>query len=173
MRGSVIGKIPEFSFQYERGAKATLGRKSDCTGTVFERRCYEYGSSYPFQQLPAETRRDAKRQTEELEYVFGKPADELIYRFDILQHSELVRMLEHEYGARFPERLESPAVRRMATSIEREGLKYPPVVDEGWKRALALAGLGMDMPFFSVIPPVGGDFPVRIPSLEGTRRRPQ
>lgn len=135
--------------------------------SVFEGRRYTFGKAYSWEMLPSETQKDALRQAEDIAYVYGRQPEELEYRLDLMPHGELIQVLERVYGADLERKLQSVDVGRMARSIEERGLLYPPIVDEGWKRALALASLGMDMPFFSVVPPFEMPPPSFVPSLEG------
>jgi len=66
--------------------------------------------------------------------------------------------------------MHAQAVVKLARSIERDGLRYPAVADEGWKRALAIASLGRDLPYFEALEPFDVQFEPMIPTLEGARR---
>lgn len=145
-----------------------IGR-AKCPGHVFAQSCYVFGNRYTWEQLPPGARKDALKQRDDFEWAYGRGPEGLLYSFALMPHAELVRVLQQEYGAAFAERLASPEVRRMARSIAKEGLKSPPVGQEGWRRALALASLGLDMPFFAEIPPFAVGEPTFIPTLEGAR----
>lgn len=146
-----------------------LGRAAACRGHVFERTCYVPAGYYRWEELPAAARRDTENLREEYEYVHGRGPEVLTYQFLVVPHAQLVGVLEREFGEDFDRRVSSPEVKRLARAISKEGLKSPPVDGEGWKRALALASLGLDMPFFMVVPPFGRQDPVFIPTLEGGR----
>lgn len=147
----------------------SLGRVDSCEGAVFERRCYVSGDTYSFFELPSLSQKDAIRQTADFEAHFGHNPQAMHFRFLMVPHQEVVRLLEEHYGPRLMEMMQSAAVQKIAHSIRKEGLKYPAVADEGWKRALALAGLGQDLPYFEVVEPIEMPYSAMIPTLEGNR----
>jgi len=145
----------------------SLGRVDSCDGVVFERRCYSPGETYSFFELPSLSQKDALRQTSDFEAHFGRNPESMHFRFLMVPHQEVVRLLENHYGPKLLQMMRSSAVQKIVRSIEQEGLKYPAVADEGWKRALALADLGQDLPYFEVIEPIEMPYPAMIPTLEG------
>jgi hypothetical protein len=146
----------------------SLGKVEACEGVIFERRCYTPGESYSFDDLPSLSRRDAIAQTADFQSHFGHGPEVMHFRFLMVPHAEVMVLLERQYGAGLRQAMNSQAVRKLALSISREGLKYPAVADEGWKRALAIASLGKDLPYFEVLPPFDMPEPQWIPSLEGS-----
>jgi hypothetical protein len=142
-----------------------LGRAR--AGYRFGGKHYEPGGIYDWQDLPSETRHDLLKQAEDLEYIHGMGPKRLQYRFQVMPHAALMSFLANEYQDRLEKAMNSRSVASLARSIEREGLQYPPAVDEGWKRALALASLGMDMPFFGVVPPFLSEEALFSPAVEG------
>ena len=128
-----------------------LGRAR--AGFKFGSKQFVPGEIYSWGDLPSETRHDLLKQTEDLEYIHGRGPRRLEYRFQVMPHAALMSFLANEYKEGLEKAMNSRSVASLARSIEQEGLQYPPAVDEGWKRALALASLGMDMPFFGVVPP--------------------
>jgi len=147
----------------------SLGRVDSCDGVVFERRCYAPGDTYSFFELPSLSQKDARRQAADFEAHFGRKPETMHFRFLLVPHQTVVRLLEQHYGPKLMEMMDSPAVQKIAQSIQKEGLKYPAVADEGWKRALALAGLGQDLPYFEVVEPIEMPYAAMIPTLEGRR----
>jgi hypothetical protein len=147
----------------------SLGKVKACDGAVFERRCYTPGEIYSFDDLPSRSRRDAVAQTADFQSHFDHSPKVMSFRFLVIPHQDVMRVLQERFGTDLQKKIESSEVRSIAQSIEREGLKFPPVADEGWKRTLAIALLGRDLPYFEVIPPF--DMPVdpMIPTLEGRR----
>lgn len=147
----------------------SMGKVEACEGSVFERRCYYPGEIYRFFELPSLSQKDALRQRADFEAHFGHGPESMSYRFLLVPHTEVMRILEKRYGSDLPHAMDSEAVRKLAQSIRREGLKYPAVADEGWQRALAIAGLGLDLPYFEVMPAIDMPQTAWIPSLEGRR----
>lgn len=145
----------------------SLGRVDSCDGAIFERRCYAPGGTYSFFELPSLSQKDAVRQTADFEAHFGRNPQSMSFRFLMVPHQEVVRLLENHYGPKLKDMMQSAAVQKIAHSIKKEGLKYPAVADEGWKRALALAGLGRDLPYFEVVEPIEMPYAAMIPTLDG------
>lgn len=145
----------------------SLGKVDTCQGAVFERRCFIPGNTYSFSDLPSHSQKDAIRQHADFEANFGRSPETMGFRFLLVPHEEVLRLLHQHYGAGLKKEMHKEAVRKLAHSIEREGLKYPAVADEGWKRALAIASLGRDLPYFEVLDPFDVPFRPAIPSLEG------
>ena len=142
-----------------------LGRAR--TAFRFGGKQYTPGEIYSWEDLPSETRHDLLKQAEDLEYIHGKGPRKLQYRFQVMPHATLMSFLANEYKEGLEKAMNSRSVASLARSIEREGLRYPPAVDEGWKRALALASLGMDMPFFGAVPPFLAEEALFSPAVEG------
>lgn len=149
----------------------SLGRRGDCAGAVFERRCYGAGYTYGFDELPSQTRRDAISQTDNFTAHFGHRPDVMQYRFLVIPHDEVMRVVTERFGNSLRRAIGEPKVKRLVHEIGEEGLKYPPIADEGWKRTLAMAALGLDLPYFEVLPPLDADFDPQIPTLEGKKRK--
>jgi hypothetical protein len=147
----------------------SLGRIVGCTGSEFENRCYDVGRTYGFDQLPSKTRRDAIAQTDDFTAHFGHRPDVMQYRFLVIPHDEVMKVLFGHFGAALEDAMKAPKVKRLSRSIRDEGLKYPPIADEGWQRTLAMASLGLDLPYFEVLPPLDAQFEPMIPTLEGVR----
>ncbi len=137
------------------------------SGLTFEGRRFTPREIYSWDELPSETRQDLLKQADDIEFIHGRTPDKLQYRFQVMPHADLVAFLTAEYGKGLEKAMDSRAIASLARSIEREGLKYPPAVDEGWKRALALASLDMDMPFFGVVPPFISEEMLFSPAVEG------
>jgi len=142
-----------------------MGRSRE--GIVFEGRRFVPGETYFWTQLPAGTRRDVEAQRADVEFVHGAEPEELLYSFRIMPHRDLVAELNKRYGPGLETEMKRRAVVDIARSIKRTGLRNPPVIDEGWKRAMAIASLDMDMPFFSVIPPIMREEAFFRPAVEG------
>lgn len=134
---------------------ASLGKSHACAAPQvrFDRKCFQPGAHYGWDDLTPEMKRDVGRQRDEVEPVHGRPVENLTYRFIVIPHRELVAILAERFGPNPMQIAKSADVRKIARSIEREGLRSPPIGEEGWKRALALASLGMDMPYVSILPP--------------------
>lgn len=161
----------EGDWDREMMLSGSLGKVDSCEGAIFERRCYTSGAIYSFYDLPSLSQKDALRQTDDFESHFGHGPESMRFRFLMVPHTDVVRLLEQHYGPELPKLMQSAAVRKLAQSIGREGLKYPAVADEGWKRALAIAGLGRDLPYFEILEPFEMPFNPMIPTLEGVRKR--
>jgi hypothetical protein len=154
----------------------TLLGRTEPTGETytFDRKPYEVGQSYRFAQLPQGVQEDIMVQADDIELHAGTPVDAATYRLILVPHSEVVRTLKERFGEDdYNKRLRSKAVRTLAKTIEQEGLQQPPVLDEGIHRALALALLGWDMPYFTLDEMLDLPEPVFIPTLDGWRRRPR
>lgn len=147
----------------------SLGKVDSCEGAVYERRCFIQDSIYSFYDLPSHSQKDALRQGADFEAHFGHGPESMRFRFLMVPHAEVMRLLEQQYGAELANKMRSEPIRKLAQSIEREGLQYPAVADEGWKRALAIASLGRDLPYFEVLEPFDMPFDPMIPTLDGNR----
>lgn len=153
------GDIPYAAEPGTYASSPDLGRVSHCReGIQFGRKCYVPGQVYPFEELPAVAKEDARSQRDDLEFIHGRAPEELLYNFDVMPHQALLEMLQAKYGPDWKKAAAAPKIRKIARSIEKNGLESPPLVDEGWDRALALASLGLDMPYFDVPPSVSFQF---------------
>jgi hypothetical protein len=133
---------------------------------LFERKCFEPGAYYGWDDLTPLMKRDAERQRDEIESVHGQSPEALTFHFLIVPHRELMGVLSDRFGPDLERLLESDDIQKIARSIEEKGLKSPPLGEEGWKRAVALASLAMDMPYLSVVPPFEAG-PFAFATLEG------
>lgn len=133
----------------------------------FGKKDYTVGKRYSWEDLPPAVRKDVENQEEEIESRFGRDPRTLRYRLVIIPHADLVRHLEDRYGARYTEKLRDPKVLELARDIDRRGLQSPPVLEKGLRRALAIASLGWDMPYFTVDEPISMPEPTYIPTLDG------
>lgn len=133
----------------------------------FGKKDYLVGHRYGWEELPSQVQDDVDLQEEEIESRFGRDPKSLSYRFIVIPYADLVRHLEDRYGDRYKAKLKSPMVIALARDIEANGLKTPPVLEEGMTRALALARLGWDMPYFTIDEPIEMPEPLFIPSLDG------
>lgn len=105
---------------------------------------------------------------EEVMSRFGRDYRALTFRLVIIPNRELVRVLTDRFGEQgFAKRLSERRVQDLASRIEREGLQQPPVLEEGVHRALALASLGWDMPYFLLDEPIQMPSSRYIPTLDG------
>lgn len=148
-----------------------LGERLSQEAYRFGGRTYTVGQSYGFRDLPAAVQRDIVKQEEEIAVRYGMPPEATHYRFIIVPHDELIRLLKEVFGEReYEKRLRDSATREFAHRIDQEGLQHPPVLDEGWRRAFALAYLGWDMPYFVMDEPIEMPEFVNIPTLDGRRR---
>lgn len=136
---------------------------------LFEGRRYSPGKVYRWDELPSVTRHDAKVQSDDFEAHFGRGYRHLDYRLIVVPHDEVMRVLRERYGDRLESLMRSAEIRRLAALIEKHGLRYPPLHNEGWKRALAMAVLGRDLPYFDATLPFGAEPAPFIPTLEGRR----
>jgi len=134
---------------------------------IFGGRRFVFGGVYGYDDLPPATRRDILAQEDDLQERFGAGARTLHFMLVLVPHTDLVSELRLRYGAGLEDAMAAPAVTALAHSITRHGLQYPPVGEEGWMRALALAALGIDMPYFEVLEPFEIPGPVAIPTLDG------
>lgn len=139
---------------------------------VFDGRRYRVDEVYPFGQLPKGAQRDARRQDDDIRAHYGVPATAAYYHFVIVPHDELVSALQRRFGeSRYAVMLEDPSVIALAREIERHGLQQPPVLEEGWRRALAIAYLGWDLPYFTIDEPIEMPTYADMPTLDGRRTR--
>lgn len=147
-----------------------LGERTVPETYQFEGKPYVVGESYHFHELPKGVRKDVLSQSEDIEAHYGRTAKSATYRLIMVPRQELVRMLQERFGEKeYSKMLHDPDLIAFARQIEREGLQRPPALDEGWRRAFALAYLGWDMPYFTVDEPLDMPEPTFIPTLEGHR----
>jgi hypothetical protein len=147
-----------------------LGERITPEAYRFDNKSYVIGESYSFNDLPKGVRKDALSQNDDIEAHYGRSARTVTYKLVMVPHQELVRMLQERFGERgYSKRVHDPDLIAFARQIEREGLQQPPVADEGWHRAFALAYLGWDMPYFMVDEPIEMPGPTFIPTLDGPR----
>lgn len=146
----------------------SVGRARPCTdgGIRFEGRCFEPGNYYTWDDLTAGMKRDVLLQQEDVEALYRLPVENLTYRFLLVPNESLLLEIYRRFGEGASERVRTREVQAIVRSIERHGLKSPPVGEEGWKRALALAYLDMDMPYISIVPPFEAG-PFAFAALEG------
>lgn len=130
---------------------------------------YVVGGYFSWDELPSKTRRDARDQDADLEVAFGRPARDLTYQLIMIPNEDVMRILEERFGDKFDRHLRSREINKLAHEIDRRGLQYPPVGEEGWKRALAVAKLGWDLPYFQVVSTLESPA-LPIPTLEGNRK---
>lgn len=142
-----------------------MGRSHE--GIVFEGRRFVPGRAYRWGELPSGTRKDLKEQRADVEFVHGAEPEELLYTFRVMPHDDLVVELNKRYGPGLEHEMKRREVADLARSIKRSGLRNPPAIDEGWRRALAIASLDMDMPFFAVVPPIMPESEFFRPAVEG------
>lgn len=139
---------------------------------VFDGRRYRIGKLYTFDELPKGVRHDAKLQDDDIRVHYGVPSTGATYRFVLVPHEELVEMLHQRFGEqRYAAMMEDPGVIALAREIQRHGLQQPPILDEGWKRAWAVAYLGWDLPYFTLDEPIEIPPYTNIPSLDGRPAR--
>jgi hypothetical protein len=134
---------------------------------IFGGRRFVFGEVYSYDDLPQATRRDILAQEDDLQARFGTGARTLHFRLVLVPHDDLVRELHLRYGAGLEDAMAAPEVAALAHSIARYGLQYPPVGEEGWTRALAMAALGSDMPYFEILEPFETGISPAIPTLDG------
>lgn len=140
------------------------------TAPVFGGRRYVPGRAYSFHDLPKQVQEDLVAQEEAVEVHHGIPVESGSYRLLMVPHAQLVRTLKERMGEKaYQAALKSSEVKAIAADIEHHGLKSPPVLDEGVKRALALALLGSDMPYFTIDETIPMPPYADMPSLEGRR----
>lgn len=128
---------------------------------------YQVGRTYTYKELPKEVRKDLSAQVDEIESRYGRDPKTLHYRLVMVPYPELVRQLQDRLGARYERLLRDPQIAALAQDIEHHGLKSPPVLEEGLKRAMALASLRWDMPYFTIDEPIAMPSPEFIPTLDG------
>lgn len=145
----------------------TLGRMDPEPSIVFGGRQFVFGGIYSYDDLPQATRRDILAQEDDLQARFGAGARTLHFMLVVVPHADLVRELRLRYGTDLENAMAAPEVAALAHSIARHGLQYPPVGEEGWTRALAMAALGSDMPYFEVLEPFEAGIAPAIPTLDG------
>ena len=131
------------------------------------------GRVYRLEDLPAGSQKDVLDQWEDIELRFGRDPRSLLFRFIVIPNWELRQAVNAYFGDNTASLLRSQPIRSLMSSITKEGgLDYPPVGDAGWDRALAMAQLGMDMPYFIVDEPLEIPVPSPLPpmlSLEGAK----
>lgn len=147
-----------------------LGERTVPETYHFENKPYVVGKSYHYHQLPKGVRKDAISQNDDMEAHYGHGARSVTYRLVIVPNQVLVQMLQDRFGEKgYSRRLHDSDQIAFARQIEREGLQQPPIGDEGWNRAMAIAYLGWDMPYFMVDVPIEMPPPTFIPTLDGSR----
>ena len=112
----------------------------------FGGRDYHVGQTYRFEDLPQPTQEDVEIQFEGRHYT----VEDCTYRLVIIPYADLLANLDEECGPNLTDILDDPDVKRLARSIKRDGLHYPPVGEEGNHRRLAAVRLGMDIPEFII-----------------------
>lgn len=139
---------------------------------MFDGKRYQIHQAYSWRELPSVTRQDAKSQADDFESHYGRSYQDLSYELLLIPHADLVAMLQSRLGANYERLAKTPEIKRLMDLIRRHGLRYAPLVDEGWKRAIAVAQLGGDLPYWRVVEPLEFEAdPIGIPTLDGRRRR--
>lgn len=147
-----------------------LGERTSTEVHRFEGKVYVIGESYTFSQLPKGVQKDVLSQSDDIEAHYGRSARSAIYRLVMVPHGNVVRMLQDHFGEdAYAKMVRDPKLVAFAHRIEREGLQQPPALDEGWRRAFALAYLGWDMPYFRIEETLEMPESTFIPTLEGRR----
>lgn len=139
---------------------------------MFEGKRFQIHHPYAWNDLPSVNRQDAMDQGSDLEAHYGRSPKNLYYELILIPHEDLVAMLRSRLGVNYERQAKTPEIKRLMDLIQKHGLRFAPLVDEGWKRAIAVAQLGWDMPYWRVVEPL--DFeadPIGIPTLDGRRRR--
>lgn len=138
---------------------------------LFEGKRYQIHHAYDWKDLPSVNRQDAREQSADFEAHYGRPYRHLSYELIMVPNEELVAMLERRLGPAYERMAHTPEIKKLMDLIGRHGLRFPPLVDEGWKRAIAVAKLGWDMPYWRVVEPLEFEAdPIGIPTLDGRRR---
>lgn len=109
----------------------------------FGDRTYKVGDAYEFEELPEGVQDDVVVQLE-----FERVPADFRYRLVVVPHETLMGSLEERYGTGLGEAIDDQDIADLAENIRARGLQLPPVGDEGWHRALAVAKLGWDLPYF-------------------------
>lgn len=120
----------------------------------FGKRSYRVGDVYEFKQLPKEAAHDAEVQ---LSNAGVKPSD-MLYKLRIIGRDDLEVALEKEFGPDLPEMIEGDRVKKLVRSIEKSGLKSPPIGREGFHRMMAFLVIGEGIPYFEIITRDGDSF---------------
>lgn len=135
---------------------------------VFEGVGYPIGKIYRWGELPSVTRRDAAAQADDIQIHYGKGHKDVLYRLLVIPNAEAEQLLRKRYGKEFDRILNSPEIKRLATTIRRNGLRRPPILEEAIDEAIAMVALGLDVPYFDVAEPLHTPEHF-IPTLEGTQ----
>jgi len=147
-----------------------LGERTSTETYRFEGKVYTVGRSYTFSELPKGVQKDVLSQSDDIEAHYGHSARAAAYRLVMVPHESVVQMLQDHFGEEtYSKTIRNPKLISFAHQIEREGLQQPPALDEGWRRAFALAYLGWDMPYFTIEEGLEMPNPTFIPTLEGRR----
>lgn len=152
------------------GKPAARSKAPSEPGIQFEGKRYRLNHPYRWEDLPSVTKKDALAQQDDFEAHFGRGARDLLYRLLLIPRADVVKMLEARFGEGLFQKMRAPEIRKLAESMKKDGLQYPPIVNEGVNRALAAASLGWDLPYFDAIEPFEVEGPTFIPTLEGRRR---
>lgn len=148
-----------------------LGREQPKLRYRFGGKPYVVGNSYPWKDLPPQVQKDLASQADEIESRYGRDPRSLQYKLVLVSHPDLIRSLQDRFGEEgFLKRLKEPKTLALARQIDQDGLQYPPVVEQGFRRAFALAYLGWDMPYFMLEEPIDMPSPEYIKTLDGRRR---
>lgn len=152
------------------GKTAPRSKAPSEPGITFEGKRYLLNHPYRWDDLPSVTKKDALAQEDDFEAHFGQGARRILYRLIVIPHADVIKMLEGRFGEALFRTMRSPGIQKLAASMKKDGLQYPPIVNEGVNRAIAAAALGWDLPYFDAIEPFEMEEPVFIPTLEGRRR---
>lgn len=148
-----------------------LGKAPSTEGYRFGSRHYIVGQHYAWRELPATVQHDIVVQADDIEARYGRDPRTLKYQLIKVPHADLVRMLADRFGqSGYSKRIHDPKLVAFAHKIERAGLQYPPVLEEGLQRALALSYLGWDMPYFTLDEPIEMPEHSFIPTLDGAKK---
>lgn len=114
----------------------------------FTNSIFKIGKSYKYDELPEQVKDDIdlhfENQYEESPYDYK-------YVYKIIPYEELGEKIENHFGREWEEYAESENVQELIKDIEKNGLNYPSVGNEGNHRMLAHYILNRDLPYLEMV----------------------
>lgn len=109
---------------------------------------FAVGRVYGFEELPEQAQADFAAQ---LEDNYDSGVDDYRFRFVLVDNVQDYFNLHEKHGENLDDDMEDEYIGELVESIEREGLRSPPIGNEGNHRILAFAKMGVPMPYFEPI----------------------
>ena len=109
---------------------------------------------YRFDELDPQVQKDILVQFENDCEEDSFRVEECMYELTTMAYDEILEILDNYFGPNLTEAIYyNEYIAQLAEDINQNGLKCPPVENEGIHRMLAFALLKKDMPFYKIIYP--------------------